>query len=112
MYHYVIRKDLSGPGAVEYQMILSVADRLTEDLMTGRRNRRFPPALVARVERKLKMIEAAAQLSDLASPPGNGLHALKDDLAGFHAIKINDQWRIVFRWTEAGAEDVRVVDYH
>ena len=54
----------------------------------------------------------AAKLGDLAAPPGNRLEALKGDLAGKHSIRINDQWRIVFRWTDAGPEDVEIVDYH
>ena len=93
-------------------MIVGVADRLTEDLLAGRRNARFPADLVRRAERKLAMIEAAEVLEDLASPPGNRLHPLKGDLTGFHAISINAQWRVVFRWTAGGADDVRVTDYH
>jgi proteic killer suppression protein len=54
----------------------------------------------------------AVVLADLAVPPGNRLEALKRDLAGKHAIRVNDQWRIVFRWTEAGPEDVEIADYH
>jgi toxin HigB-1 len=62
--------------------------------------------------RKLDMIDAAAVLSDLASPPGNRLEALKGDRKGQHSIRINDQFRICFRWTEQGAENVEIVDYH
>ena len=58
------------------------------------------------------MLDAAADLEDLASPPGNRLHALSGDRTGFHAIRINDQWRIVFRWSDGGADDVEVTDYH
>ena len=58
------------------------------------------------------MIEAAAQLSDLKVPPGNRLEPLRGDLVGQHSIRINDQWRIVFRWETDGAYDVRIVDYH
>jgi proteic killer suppression protein len=54
----------------------------------------------------------AGQLSDLAVPPGNRLEALQGDLAGFHSIRINQQWRIVFRWTNAGPEEVSILDYH
>lgn len=93
-------------------MIVSVADRRTGNLLKGERVASFPHDLVRSVERKLRMIEAASALRDLTVPPGNKLHALKNDLLGYHAIRINDQWRIVFRWTEAGAEEVRVVDYH
>jgi toxin HigB-1 len=58
------------------------------------------------------MIEYAEVLRDLSSPPGNRLEALKGSLEGFHSIRINDQWRIVFRWTDLGATDVAVTDYH
>lgn len=68
---------------------------------------------VARVVlRKLDMLDYAAVLSDLASPPGNRLEALKGDRKGMHSIRVNDQWRIVFRWTAFGPEQVDVVDYH
>lgn len=62
--------------------------------------------------RKLDMIDYAAALSDLRVPPGNRLKALKGDLAGRYSIRINDQWRIIFRWTDEGPADVDIVDYH
>jgi len=68
--------------------------------------------LVKIVVRKLDMLDYASELRDLASPPGNRLEALKGNRSGFHSIRVNDQWRIVFRWTESGPEDVDVVDYH
>lgn len=64
------------------------------------------------VLRKLDMLHYAAQLIDLRSPPANRLEALKGDLNGFYSIRVNDQWRIVFRWGERGPEEVRVADYH
>jgi proteic killer suppression protein len=64
------------------------------------------------VVRKLDMLDYAFELRDLASPPGNRLEALKGNWSGFHSIRVNDQWRVVFRWTESGPEDVDVVDYH
>lgn len=64
------------------------------------------------VARKLDMLDYAEVLSDLTSPPGNRLEALKGDLLGFHSIRVNDQWRIVFRWTDAGPVDVNITDYH
>lgn len=67
-------------------------------------------AAVAR--RKLRQLEIAARLEDLRVPPGNRLEALKGDRAGQYSIRINDQWRVCFRWAEAGAEDVEIVDYH
>ena len=70
-------------------------------------------AEVARVAaRKLDMMDYAGQLSDLASPPGNRLEALRSDLAGLHSIRINDQWRVVFRWTDSGPTEVDIRDYH
>ena len=62
--------------------------------------------------RKLVQLDAAVILSDLALPPGNRLEALKGNLAGRHSIRVNDQWRIVFKWTEAGPDEVEIVDYH
>ena len=62
--------------------------------------------------RKLDMLHYAAELSDLKSPPSNRLEDLKGNLAGLHSIRVNDQWRVVFRWTTQGPEDVKIVDYH
>jgi len=79
----------------------------------GRLPRRAGWAAAANVaSRKLDMLDYADTLSDLASPPGNRLEALKGDLQGFHSIRINDQWRVVFRWTPAGPADVDIRDYH
>jgi proteic killer suppression protein len=64
------------------------------------------------VARKLDMLDYASTLQDLQSPPGNRLEALSGDLLGCHSIRINDQWRIIFRWTERGPESVAVTDYH
>lgn len=64
------------------------------------------------VRRKLDMIHYAVRLSDLRAPPGNRLEALRGSLSGLHSIRVNDQWRIVFRWTAAGPAEVRVTDYH
>jgi proteic killer suppression protein len=69
-------------------------------------------AVAGVVARKLDMLDYAAALSDLASPPGNRLEALRGDLSGFHSVRINDQWRIVFRWTPSGPIEVDVRDYH
>jgi proteic killer suppression protein len=83
----------------------------TQALFEGRRVRRF--AAIARVaERKLLMLDVAATLPDLASPPGNRLEALAGDRRGQHSIRINDQLRICFRWTPDGPTNVEIVDYH
>ena len=77
---------------------------------TGKSKRFSGIATVA--TRKLTQMDAAATLEFLRSPPGNHLEALKNDRSGQHSIRINDQWRICFRWTTAGPEDVEIVDYH
>lgn len=70
-------------------------------------------AALARIAaRKLDMLAYAEALTDLASPPGNRLEPLKGELAGLHSIRINDQWRILFRWTDSGVADVDIRDYH
>jgi len=92
-------------------MIRTFKCRDTERLAAGRRIRRFIP--FERVAlRKLRQLEVSARLEDLRVPPGNRLEALKGDRAGQHSIRINDQYRLCFRWTRAGAENVEIVDYH
>ncbi|HEY0834025.1 MAG TPA: type II toxin-antitoxin system RelE/ParE family toxin [Azospirillum sp.] len=92
-------------------MILNFRDSDTQALFEGRTVPRL--ATIAKVAlRKLDMLDAARSLTDLRSPPGNRLEALKGNRAGQHSIRINDQWRICFRWGEEGAEGVEIVDYH
>jgi toxin HigB-1 len=92
-------------------MIKSFKCTHTEKLSRGHRVRRFVSiANVAR--RKLRQLEIANRLDDLRVPPGNHLEPLKGDRSGQYSIRINDQWRICFRWTDAGAENVEIVDYH
>lgn len=94
-------------------MIVSVKGRLTAEVLSDTRcPKGFPADAFQRTKRKLAMLAAAGELSDLASPPGNQLEALHGDRAGQHAIRINDQWRICFHWRERGAEAVEIVDYH
>ncbi len=94
-------------------MIRSFKGKFAEPILQGRTVPKGFPADVARVaRRKLIMVDSAEILAALNSPPGNRLEALKGDLMGKHSIRINDQWRIVFRWTDAGPEDVEIVDYH
>ncbi len=96
-------------------MIESFGNRLAEDLFhdrTTKEVRRFPPELKRAARRKLLYLHDAAELVDLRTPPGNRLEAMKGRLAGFHSIRINDQWRILFRWETGTAKDVQVVDYH
>lgn len=92
-------------------MIRSFRCRETEDLFHRHRSRKFTNiALVAR--RKLRMLEDADRLEDLAAIPGNRLEVLKADRIGQCSIRINDQWRICFAWRNNAAEDVEIVDYH
>jgi toxin HigB-1 len=92
-------------------MILSFADKRTEDLWNTERSKRY--GTIARVAlRKLLQLHAAEKLSDLAVPPGNRLEALSSRRRGQHSIRINDQWRICFVWTGNGATEVEICDYH
>lgn len=93
-------------------MIRSYKNATTEAVASGKAPKGFPADLLRSTIRKLTMIEAAIILEDLRSPPGNRLEALKGDRKGQHSIRINDQWRICFVWTDAGAENVEIVDYH
>jgi toxin HigB-1 len=92
-------------------MIVSFRSSETAVLAGGRRVRRYE-AIESIARRKLLQLEIAGCLEDLRIPPGNRLESLKGDRLGQYSIRINDQYRICFRWTEAGAEDVEIVDYH
>jgi proteic killer suppression protein len=83
----------------------------TQALSKGQQVRRFAN-ISAVARRKLRQLEIAGRVGDLRVPPGNRLEALKGDRAGQHSIRINDQFRLCFRWTDTGAEDVEIVDYH
>ena len=92
-------------------MIRSFKCADTEALSKGIRVKRF--LSIERIaRRKLRQLEIAGRLSDLRVPPGNRLERLKGDRVGQHSIRINDQWRVCFQWTEGGAEHVEIVDYH
>jgi toxin HigB-1 len=96
-------------------MIVSFGDRASEDLYHNRatsRVRRFPPDVVALALIKMDLLNGATAMLDLRSPPGNRLEALKGDLKGYHSIRVNDQWRLVFRWESNDARKVRLMDYH
>lgn len=96
-------------------MIVSFGDKATEALYNGhstKDTKRFPADVRRVAVRKLDIINAATVLQDLRSPPGNRLEVLHGDLRGFSSIRINDQWRIVFRWDHSDARDVRIMDYH
>jgi toxin HigB-1 len=87
-------------------------DAITESVADGICPKGFPADLLRVARRKLALVRAANKLEDLKSPPGNRLHPLIGDRAGCYAIRINDQYRVCFRWTEAGARDIEVTDYH
>jgi proteic killer suppression protein len=87
--------------------------RFAEAILAERRQPKgFPADLLRVARRKLVQLNNAQSLSDLAAPPGNRLEVLKGDRAGMHSIRINDQWRVVFRWREDGPAAVEIVDYH
>ena len=96
-------------------MIRTLADDTTRDIWNGvnsKAARRVPKPLWPMIRRKLDQIDSVTKLDDLRVPPGNRLHALEDDLVGYHAIRVNDQYRIVFRVEGQDAFDVRCTDYH
>jgi proteic killer suppression protein len=96
-------------------VIASFSDAATEALYHGGRVSRFrsiPPQIRDAALRKLDVLDAAVQLDELKSPPGNHLEALTGNLAGFYSIRINRQWRMIFRWRDGDAFDVAIVDYH
>ena len=96
-------------------MIETFGNALAEDLFEDRNSRAtrsFPADLRRAARRKLLYLHEAADLKDLRSPPGNRLERLKGDLQEFHSLRINSQWRVVFRWSGGNAFDVQIVDYH
>jgi toxin HigB-1 len=96
-------------------VIASFGDRATEDLFHGRRSARvwrYPPAVSEAAVVKMDLLNAAVTLRDLRKPPGNRLKALGGEMRGRHSIRVNDQCRLVFRWSEGDAYAVRLVDYH
>jgi proteic killer suppression protein len=96
-------------------VIESFGNALAEDLFDDRNSKAtkaFPPELRRAARRKLQYLHEAADLRDLKSPPGNRLEALKGSLKGLYSIRINDQWRVVFRWVSGNAFNVQIVDYH
>jgi proteic killer suppression protein len=97
-------------------VIASFRDKGTEDLFDGRETKQarksFPSDLVRVARRKLDQLNQAVAIGDLRAPPSNSPEKLKGEREGQYSIRVNDQWRVCFRWTESGAEDVEVVDYH
>lgn len=97
-------------------MIKSFADQESQDIYNGKRSKRalkrFSPILWRIAHRKFEMINAAKVLEDLKAPPSNHLELLRGSLRGYYSIRINDQWRIIFRWEKGHAESVKILDYH
>ena len=93
-------------------MILSFGSKETERVWRGRTSRRLPANIQDRALRKLRQLDASRTVEDLRNPPGNRLESLEGQRAGQMSIRINDQWRICFRWVDHDAHDVEIVDYH
>ena len=92
-------------------MIRSFGDKRTEALFQDERVRQFE-GIARTAKRKLEALNAASRLEDLAIPPSNRLEKLKGDLKEFHPIRINDQWRVIFKWIKGEPNEVQIVDYH
>ena len=93
-------------------MIKNFREKETEKIWHGLRSRRLPQDIQQIARRKLRMINNARSLNDLRVPPANRLEALRGKRAGQHSVRINDQWRICFHWSEGDALNVEIVDYH
>jgi toxin HigB-1 len=93
-------------------MIRSYRDSRTKAIARGERVKGFPPDLIRRAQNKLTILDYATSLEDLRWPPGNRLEKLSADRRDQHSMRINDQWRICFVWTEVGPDQVEIIDYH
>jgi proteic killer suppression protein len=108
----LVTLDVTNGARQSINMITSFACKHTETIFNDRQSPEFPSTIQITARRKLIQIHLAQKLSDLRIPPGNRLEALKGDRRGQHSVRVNDQWRICFRWTSSGVEDVEIVDYH
>jgi len=93
-------------------MIVSFGDRITEDVWLGNRKKKLPKEIQQIGRRKLRMLNASGDLTDLRIPPSNRLEKLSGNLKNFHNIRINDKWRIIFIWRNGNAFEVEIIDYH
>jgi len=93
-------------------VIKTFADKRTQEVYTTGKLKRFPPDVAKQARRKLEYVDLATCLDDLKVPPGNRLHALGRERKGQHAIRMNDQWRVCFRFAEGDAYKVEIADYH
>jgi toxin HigB-1 len=97
---------------IDTNMILSFANKDTESIWNGLRVKNMPLEIQSVGRRKLRMLNNSQTINDLRIPPSNRLEKLGGKLDGFYSIRINDQWRIVFKWIEGQSEEVKIVDYH
>jgi len=93
-------------------MIRSFGSKETEKIWDGIRSKKIPPEVQKAVRRKLRMLNNSMDINDLRIPPSNRLEKLRGNLKDFHSIRINDQWRIIFRWEAGHALEVEIADYH
>jgi len=93
-------------------MIKSFSDKETEKIFNRQFSSKLPQNIQRVARKKLAILDAAPRLNDLRIPPGNQLEALKGDRKGQHSVRINDQWRICFKWSDGDAKDVEITDYH
>ena len=93
-------------------MIQSFGNKETEKIWNGTRSRKYPNDIQKTARRKLRMINNSIDINDLRIPPANRLEKLKGDLKEYHSIRVNNQWRIIFKWSNGNANEVEIVDYH
>ncbi|MDH6304938.1 proteic killer suppression protein [Parabacteroides sp. PF5-5] len=93
-------------------MIITFGDKETEKIWNGIASKKLPFEIQEIARRKLRMLNNSVDIIDLRIPPSNRLEKLKGNLKDFHSIRINDQWRIIFKWNNANANEVRIIDYH
>ena len=93
-------------------MIFSFGDKETEKIWKGTISRKLPNEIQNTARRKLRMINNSVDITDLRIPPANRLEKLKGDLKEFYSIRINSQWRIIFKWQNGSAFEVKIIDYH
>ena len=93
-------------------MIKSFGDSEAEKIWHGEKSRKLPGSIQNIARRKLRMINNSSNINDLRIPPANRLEKLKGDLKGYHSIRINDRWRIVFRWNRGDVYELKIIDYH
>jgi proteic killer suppression protein len=93
-------------------MLISFGNKKTKSIWNGERADNLSDAIQQTARRKLRMLNNSQNISDLLIPPSNRLEKLKGNLKGFYSIRINDQWRIIFKWGNSNAEEVQIIDYH